>query len=143
MRLPQHALASTIGAAAVYAVTRSPGMAAGVFITGVFIDLDHIIDYWREHPFRMDLDHFFHTCNEYRLKKALLISHSVEFLFPIALLVYLTRSPWIIGMSIGWALHIIMDYEGNKVHGLTYFLFHRIRVGFEIDKVFNIKDGID
>lgn len=139
MRITQHTIASTVVGGGVYAATRSWEMAAGAFIMGVFIDVDHIIDYWREHPLKTDLAHFFMICENYKLNKALLIMHSLEFLPVMAALAYFTRSPWITGFLIGWSIHMMLDHIGNKTNGWTYFLTHRILASFDIHKVFETR----
>lgn len=141
MKIAQHAAISVVAGAGAYAASRSWEMAAGVFIMGVFIDLDHIIDYWREHPFRMDLEHFFVTCEDYGLNRAYLIMHSVEWVVPLGLLVYYTRSPWITGLAAGWAVHMVFDIIGNYTNNWTYFLTFRAIVGFDIHRSFETYKG--
>lgn len=139
MKITQHVIISAAAGAGVYAATRSWEITAGTFIMGVFIDLDHIIDYWREHPFRMDLVHFFATCEEYRLNRAMLFLHSLELAVPLALLAYFVRSPWITGFLIGWSVHMIFDYLGNKTNNMTYFFIFRWSVGFDMHRVFETR----
>lgn len=141
MKLIQHTAASAAISAGVYAATGSWKMAAGCFLAGIFIDFDHLIDYWREHPLSTDIGHFFTTCDDYQLKKAYLYIHSLELALPFALLAWLTRCPWIIGFVIGWSQHMLFDYLGNKTGWKTYFFTHRLLVGFEIDRVFCVKPG--
>lgn len=136
MQLHKHLIASTVISGCLYAATRSPEVAAGSFIGGVFIDADHVLDYWIQHPFRMDLAHFFATCEEYKLKKTYLFAHSFELLPLLALLVYFTGSPWITGFALGWSQHILLDYFNNYTTPLGYFLTYRAAKGFGIRHVF-------
>ena len=136
MRLHQHVVASGILSGGIYALTRSPEVAAGSFVTGVFMDLDHIFDYWMAHPFKVDLAHFFETCEEYKLPKTYLFLHSFELVVPLSLLAYFTRSPWITGFLLGWAPHMVFDYFVNGAYPFSYFIVYRMANKFDITKVF-------
>jgi hypothetical protein len=140
MQLHKHLIASTVISAGIYAATRSPEAAVGSFAAGVFIDIDHVLDYWIQHPFKLDLVHFFATCEEYKLKKTYLFLHSFEFILPLALLVYYTRSPWLAGMALGWSQHVIFDYFNNFTTTKGYFLIYRALHGFNIRNVFTPPD---
>jgi hypothetical protein len=132
----QHVIASGILSGGIYALTRSPEAAAGSFVTGIFMDLDHIFDYWVAHPFKMDIAHFFETCEEYKLPKTYLILHSFELVVPLGLLAYFTRSPWLMGFLLGWIPHIIFDHFMNRTYPLSYFFVYRMVNKFNITKVF-------
>ncbi|MFC1501041.1 hypothetical protein ACFL58_01150 [Elusimicrobiota bacterium] len=115
-------------------------IAISSFVIGILLDLDHVSDYWREHPFKMDLIHFFETCQESKLKKIYLWLHSIELIIPLVIIVYFTRSELFLGMFIGFMQHLIFDQFFNPIYPQTYSLFYRFKVKFENKKVFNFKE---
>jgi hypothetical protein len=144
MRITNHLIASTVFSSGVYFITKSPTIAASSFFVGIFLDLDHVIDYWRQHPGSLDVKHFIETCEKYRLKIITLIFHSYELLFVVALLVFLTKSRLLFGASLGLAQHLFLDSIGNDINPdySSYFIIYRWRVGFSSDKVFSHKEKI-
>jgi hypothetical protein len=124
--------------AGIYGISGTPALALGSFAAGFLIDLDHLVDYWREYPFRFDVRHFFSTCNEYRLNKTYLWLHSLELLALLAPLAFLLRSALLAGIALGAAQHLLFDHLFNRSYPQTYFFFFRMRQGFENRKVFRI-----
>jgi hypothetical protein len=102
---------------------------------GVFIDLDHLFDYLIYSKFRFSVRDFFDTCYNYRLKKFYLILHSYEFLLLSWLAYSLTKNEILLGISIGYTVHLVCDQFGNFTYPFSYFLSYRIAKIFE--KVFN------
>lgn len=70
MKIKHHALASTIISGILYSVFKSWGLAAASFISGILVDLDHVIDYWIEHGLQFDLKRFFKYFDEKNFKTA-------------------------------------------------------------------------
>ncbi|MCX5781983.1 MAG: hypothetical protein NT145_04685 [Elusimicrobia bacterium] len=139
MRLTQHIAVSSIVSLGLYAWTQSFPIAISSFLAGFLLDLDHLIDYWREHPIKFDLIHFFKTCEEFRLVKVYLFLHSIELLLPLGFLAYYSRSPWVLGFLIGFSQHMLFDHLLNPVFPYTYSFFYRWNKGFANEKVFDIK----
>lgn len=139
MRLHHHAIASTLIGAGLYGLTGSLPLAASSFAAGVFIDIDHLADYWREHPRSCDLRHFFATCHRYGLRQVYLVLHSLELLPLLGLALYLIRGEVMLGLFIGFAQHMALDHLYNRTHGPSYLFIYRWRLGFYNDKVFRGK----
>ena len=142
MRITNHLIASTVFSSGIYFITKSPVITASSFFVGIFLDLDHLIDYWRQHPGSIDVKHFMETCEKYRLKIITLIFHSYELLLIIAVLVFLTKSKFLFGISLGFAQHILLDTIGNDVNPnySSYFFIHRWRSGFKHSEIFSHKE---
>ena len=142
MRITNHLIASTIFSSGVYLITKSPVIAASSFFVGIFLDLDHLIDYWRQHPGSLDVKHFVETCEKYRLKILTLFFHSYELLLIVAALVYFTKSSLIFGAALGFAQHLLLDSIGNKINSdySSYFFIYRWKAGFEGNKIFSHKE---
>ena len=140
MKIKHHALTSTIVAGVLYAVFRSWGLAIASFISGIFIDLDHIIDYWIEHGWRFNLKRFFNYFDDKNFvdrKRLFFIFHAWEWLLLLFFAAMLSNwDMWITGFLAGYAQHMILDeiYNSFKyrirpfVWG--YFLVWRWRNGF-------------
>ncbi len=141
MRLYQHVIASAAFGAAVYGMTGSAPMAAASVVSGTLIDLDHILDYWRDRPFSFSVRDFFEVCEGYRLTRVFLLMHSLELTVPFFFLAWLTRGPVVTGLALGWAQHMLLDQLANRIHPGTYFFFWRMRRGFDNPSVFIIPEG--
>ena len=111
MRIREHIAVSAVFSCGLLVITRSWAMFAVSFLSGVLVDVDHVLDYVRQHPSRYDIVHFFRTCEEYRLKKVYLWLHSIEFLLPIGIAAYFTQSVYLTGFSLGLAQHLIFDVQ--------------------------------
>ena len=141
MMLKSHVAASAAVGAGLYAATSSIEMAAASFAAGVFLDLDHLIDYWHEHSFNLDVRRFFDVCRECDLEKTRLFAHSAELLALAASAAYFTRSALLAGLALGMCQHLAFDQFVNKVYPGSYFLVVRWLTGFKAETVFsNIAD---
>jgi len=142
MRLKGHLLASGAVSAGIYAATGSAKMAACSFAAGVLLDADHLIDYWRDHSFNLDLSRFFSVCHECDLSKTMLPLHSVELLLLLAAAACFTRSGAITALALGSGQHLFFDQLVNKVYPYSYSFFYRMGKGFRSDAVFtNVRPG--
>ena len=139
MRTSNHVIASTVFSSGLYCVTKSPVISVSSFLIGIFLDIDHLIDYWRQHPGSLDYYHFIETCEKYRLQLVTLFLHSYELLLACVTLVFFTKSALLFGISLGFAQHLFFDTITNSVNDdhSSYFFLYRWYVGFDIRKVFN------
>lgn len=116
----------------------SLGGAVVCFLSGIFIDIDHFIDYWivkRELFFTFkELDAFFTYVPEGQLR---LLFHSYELLL-ILWLVWLfdTTNMIMLGLVSGMSLHMFMDFFVNPVKPLAYFFIYRFKHKFEKESIF-------
>jgi hypothetical protein len=141
MRLLGHALASVAVSTGIYGLTKSTEIAVSSFLAGVLIDIDHYFDYWLQYPLKLDVKHFFTTCEGHGLQRVTLLLHSVEMLLVLLAAVYLTRSKMLLGIYLGFSQHIIFDYIFNGVYPLSYYFVFRIINKFNNVKVFIIPDA--
>ncbi len=132
MRLEHHIAASIIISGLLHAIFKSWTITTASFVSGVFIDLDHIIDYVITYGRRFDAKHFFHYFNNSQCKKSIFIFHGWEWLFIFAVIAKLTEwNPLPIGILIGCAQHLVLDQLFNKTSALTYFFFWRWKHKFD------------
>jgi len=131
-----HLVTTTITCAAVYAVTGSVGLVAGLAAGGFFIDVDHIFDYVvfeRRRDLRPSA--FLKYYLEGRVRRVVLPLHSYELLASLIVLAWVTNREWLWGYVLGMALHLPLDivFNGRFVPGgLVHFYSFavRARAGF-------------
>ncbi|MEW6713670.1 MAG: hypothetical protein AB1306_01070 [Nitrospirota bacterium] len=130
-----HVVASTAISAILFLIFRSWGLAIASFISGVFIDLDHVLDYIFEHGLPRDVKKFFHFFYGEKYKKLTLILHGWEWLFLMAIVSWLTGwPPWVTGLTIGWGQHMLFDRFYNISTFGSYSFFWRLKNGFDATK---------
>jgi hypothetical protein len=105
-----HVAISAVISRVLYAIFKSWALAIAAFVSGIFIDLDHVIDYVIEHGFHFNIKKFFHFFYGEQYKKINLILHRWEWLIILLILSWLTDwNPWITGVFIGFSQHILSD----------------------------------
>ena len=137
MKLHHHTAFSVIISGMLYMIFKSWGLATACLISGIFIDLDHLIDYVRETGWPFKIKSFFQFCHKCQFRQIFLIWHGWEWVVLFGIAAWLTDwNPWITGTLIGLGLHIVLDtfYNGSNV--LSYSLIWRWRKNFEFDRVF-------
>lgn len=131
-----HLVTTTIACSAVYAVTGSVGLVAGLAAGGFLIDVDHIFDYVvfeRRRDLRPSA--FLKYYLEGRVRRVVLPLHSYELLASLIVLAWLSNREWLWGYVLGMALHLPLDivFNGRLVPGgLVHFYSFavRARAGF-------------
>jgi dolichol kinase len=131
-----HAVTSGIISAFVWMHFRSFSCAAVSFIAGVFIDLDHLIDYYAAHRFTFSVKRIYCACVRIRFKKLYLLLHSYEIVIILWIAIYaFSLSDIWKAAAIGLTQHIIFDQITNPISALGYFLTYRIMKGFKKDHI--------
>jgi hypothetical protein len=137
MDMWQHATVSGGVSVGIYAFTGDIKAAAAFSLTGVFVDLDHFADYWREEGFNFNLPRFFAHFSTPCQDKLLLFMHGWEHIVLAAAACALAGFPtWAMAGTAGWLLHLILDQIFNRFRPLGYSILYRARVGFIAKKIF-------
>jgi len=138
MRPLKHIIASAILGIGFLLFVRPPWAALIVFLTGVFIDLDHLVDFWALKPKNPFSVKNFLNAEKYdkQAKWIFVFFHSWELIIGFWLWAFLAHWPlWPTSIAAGATLHLILDIDNLKhpckMHPLTYFLFFRIIKGFK------------
>src|SRR5262245_42616806 len=158
MKVTTHVWTSLAAGSGLWWATGSSTELAGAIIGGVLIDADHILDQlWsirrgapyagaeqmlpgasaRESPARS----WWTWLDLFRRRKLLrlsLILHSYELLAVGILLGAIIRTPLMVGIMAGYALHISLDLIRHHHEFLSpsfYLLSYRLRVGFRRDRL--------
>lgn len=144
MKPAYHATVSAILSGILYSVFRSWGLAIASFVSGILIDLDHIIDYVIEYGLSFDIKKFFRVCYKIQFRRLHLILHGWEWLIFWAVIAKLTDwNPWITGLLVGHSQHIVFDQIANKSSFGGYSLLWRWINRFDLKAVFPWKNHTD
>ena len=137
MKLHNHIVVSTIISGVSQYIFNSWQMSITVFLSGIFIDLDHLLDYFiYEKKIELDLKDFFYKCGTLTLEKEPLILHSYELITVLAIVSYFINNYIIVGLLLGLGTHIVFDIFTNKVYFLGYSFIFRLIHKFNYRKVF-------
>lgn len=132
MKLEQHLALSAVFSGALYGVFRSWELAVSAFIGGVFTDLDHFLDYFLDFGLKFDLKRFFRASYRREYRRSFLVLHSWELAFVLAAAAWWSRgNPWLVGLALGWAQHLLVDHIANRPTPWAYFLVRRWRHRFD------------
>lgn len=127
----QHITVSAVVSALLWAFLRDATAAGVCFLTGVFMDLDHLIDYAYNYGPRFRLKHFFSAFKHEAFENIFVFLHSWEFIaLYVAVLWIINWQPVVMGAVIGVAVHLCFDHLFNKHSRFAYFLSYRIFHGF-------------
>lgn len=131
-----HLVTTALTCGAIYALTGSPALTAGVAAGGVLIDVDHALDYLVVEGQR-DLRPaaFLRYYSEQRMRRVALVLHSYELLAVLAALAWLADWVPLWGYVLGTALHLPLDiYFNGRLLSRNllpfYSLIYRARLGF-------------
>jgi hypothetical protein len=120
-----------------YLAFKSWGMAIACFISGIFIDLDHVIDYVIQFGFNFKFKKFFQMCNDEIPHKVYFLFHGWELLILLSVTAWLSDwNPLTTGVLIGFGQHIVLDNINNRANIKSYSLLWRWQKGFNVIKVF-------
>ena len=138
MKLKNHITASLIISAFLFAISKSWIIFTSSLISGVLIDIDHVLDYFWEFRKRFNVKEFFDVHYNRKILFFMVIFHSWELLALLSICAFLMSwNPWIVGTIIGFTQHIILDHIFSaKPKRLKYFFFWRLKKGFGVNKMF-------
>ncbi|PIU15442.1 hypothetical protein COT20_01680 [bacterium (Candidatus Gribaldobacteria) CG08_land_8_20_14_0_20_39_15] len=111
------------------------------FSSGIFIDLDHLIDFWALKPAKpFNVKDFLHSEKYNCQKKWLFVFlHNWESIIGLWLWAYFGHwSTIVTALAAGLTLHLIMDIanlRSYKMHPFAYFLIFRLIKGFKKDEI--------
>jgi len=127
MKISQHIIISGLISGLVYLCLHSAGAAIASFISGVFIDFDHMLDYVLNYGFPFHIRHFFSVFHQEVLRRVILVLHSWEWI--IILFIILIMVDWnsiATGLFIGYFIHLLLDNCVNHCRPMAYFFSYRL-----------------
>jgi len=131
VKVSRHVVVSAAISTAIVASGFPLRAAAAAFAAGVFVDIDHLLDYFfTSRRISFDVKDLFYKCENHLLSTAYLLLHSYELAAALLAAAYFTRSAVLGGAFAGFAAHLFMDaiYKIRKYPNkpLGYFLLYRI-----------------
>lgn len=139
MDIRTHLYASTLLGGTLYSLTQSKQVAILSFLSGVFIDLDHVFDFLIFSKEKLSIRNIFSWCENVRWKRITLIFHSYEIFLILCIITYYFPDNILIGILSGMGLHLMLDQIGNhRRFGLSlwfYFFIYRALAGFHKDNL--------
>jgi len=140
MKIFPHTIVSTVSGISIFLITRSILLGIITFLSGIFIDIDHLLDYFfNEKKIKLNIKDFFYKCENLKLKKVTLIFHSYELLILLVLLLLTKYNVIVFGILLGFILHIFFDLIFNCGNLMTYSFIYRVIHKFEFKQIFNNK----
>ena len=138
MRPIWHILSSFILGIIVFYFSKSFFAGFLVVLSGVFIDLDHLIDFWASAPKNpFSIKQFYHM-DKYLESKGdyytFVFLHSWELMATLVTLVIIYGNIYLFAITVGFLLHFMLDsFNLEKTdHPLTYLLMFRAFKGFKL-----------
>ena len=143
MRLPIHIIFTAPAAVSLYGMTGSWLGVIGIFISGIFIDIDHFLDYWYDRGMNLNIAKFFEYANTGASSRFFIISHSYELLPLLFMGTRLLSLHYLfVGLIAGMVIHLILDYINILVNFkykwqsfIIFSFIFRALAGFRRDKI--------
>lgn len=137
MRFEKHLMSSIPLAAVVYFYFKSKIITLAFLIGYIFIDLDHLPDYFITYGINLNIVQFFEATYNFKYKTLILFLHSYELLALIwfSLWIFKLDNLFLVGMGLGFTIHIILDHLTNPIHPMGYFFIFRSLKGFKANRL--------
>ncbi len=134
MKLKHHITASIIISALLLAISKSWIIFTSSLISGVLIDIDHILDYLWEFRKPFIIKEFIDLNYQRKTLFLMIVFHSWELLALLSICAFLMSwNPWIVGTIIGFTHHLILDQIFYKLNKWSYFFFWRMKNSFSVE----------
>ena len=133
-----HTLISAAFSAGFGAATRSWTAAAACFLSGIFIDIDHVVDFWlARKKVLLSYSELHRFCGKEKLGRLFLWLHSYELLGLLWIGAWISGfNAVLVGIVSGMTVHLLADQFANPVRPLAFFLTYRIRHKFDKKYIF-------
>jgi hypothetical protein len=133
----QHA-ALSVSSGAILGLTLSSWTAGlSCCLVGIFIDLDHLFDFWINRGFSLSVREFLDFCYYGTSRTFYVILHGYEYiplLLGLSIVPALRSLAW--GLTAGYVLHLLGDQLFNKhLNRWTYFLSFRLYHRFASSRI--------
>ncbi len=137
MKLHHHAAFSATISLFLYMIFKSWYLSIACLLSGIFIDLDHLIDYFREQGWPFRIKKFFQICDEAQFNRIILFFHGWEWVLLFMAIAWKSGwDPLVTGVAIGFGHHILLDVIYNRAGIRTYSIIWRWSKDFNFDTTF-------
>ena len=134
MDMSLHIFSTLLFCLLIYLKTHSLYYGFIVMMGGIFIDLDHLIDYHLFFRGKFSLNHFL-NCFYLDSGKVYVLLHSWELVFLLLALSLSIKSFSLFLLFLSMSVHLLIDNMQRK-NPLAYFLFYRFNKRFKLEIVF-------
>ena len=149
MRPPLHVIASFSLGCVLWFFTKSIYAGGLLCLTGIFVDLDHVLEYAMHHGwYKFSIKNLFEACRqtearqgELKFDKLYLVFHSIEITLLLWALAIYTGNIYMLAIALGHTSHMILDAIANPFYFHSYFIISRIMKKFDIEKFFKVRNG--
>ncbi len=123
-------------------LSQSTELSVITFLSGIFIDLDHFLDFFLFSGEKFSIKNVISWCEDGRWERVSLIFHSYELYIVLGVITYYFPHNILIGIMLGVGLHLLLDQFWNcnmrkrfRLAQWFYFLTYRASVGFHRDRM--------
>ncbi len=139
MKLKQHITISLFFSVFLFAISKFWIIFGSSLISGILIDIDHVLDYFMAYGINLRVKQFFEVCHSLKILRVRLIFHSCELLFLLSISSFFVKwNPWLVGTIVGFTQHIVLDQVFNNSNKWTYFFLWRLKNDFSLKRCFRI-----
>ena len=133
MQSRYHILLSGGISLALLIMVKDPFAATTCFLMGVFMDMDHLVDYW------METGKLTWKINElldaiWKSELVFIPLHSWELL--LVMMILTPTYPFLLGATMGFLFHMIADLATNHAKFEGFLIMYRVNVGWRKENVF-------
>ena len=140
MRVRPHIASSIALGVVLYYIFKSVPMAISAILSGVLIDLDHVLEGYISFGRKFNIWQTIKIAENCEFRNFYVIMHSYELLFALALLAFIFRpGDVLIGICLGLLLHIIIDSAFNEIRPNAMFFIKRLKAGFKINDLIYVE----
>lgn len=134
----KHLFSGTVTGTALLAATGDKELAAGCFFGTFICDIDHLLEYAKFciDSKRKPTYHEFISGSYFAEKKKIcLIFHGWEYLVLLILISKLSKNHCATGLTLGYAIHLVLDTLGNDCTAKGYSIIYRKKLKWDIRKI--------
>jgi len=99
------------------------------FVVTIFIDADHLVDYFLSEGFHLNLHKFFSGVHFKKTHRVFVVAHGWEYVFVLLVILIFLKNPFykilLTYVIIGMAAHLIYDSLHNRPKWFAYFFVGR------------------
>ncbi|UCD55009.1 MAG: hypothetical protein JSV93_05695 [Candidatus Omnitrophota bacterium] len=144
MKPSRHIIASLTLGGLLWLFTKSVYVGSLCFASGILVDVDHVLEYIIHHGWKgLTFKNVYRACEQtakqegkMRFKKIYIIFHTGEAVLLLWAITVYTKNIYLLAITIGFSLHLILDCIGNSLRPFSYSVCWRAINKFDSNKLF-------
>lgn len=133
MRVKGHIYATITISGIILFVYNSISAFISSLVSGILIDIDHLLDYYLHRGADLRIKRFFNWCYKNEWQRLILLFHSIELVLILWLCIFVFNLGlfWI-GFAVGITQHMVLDiiFNSEVINAYSYFFLYRLSRGF-------------